>query len=567
MLSVVMISCPAAADNPANPNSSITITLAGVNFAPASATGVANNTSTFPAPLISVWTGVGATSGGAGSASSVATATTSVSGSTVLFSGFTPSGGAVNYTITGLRANIAATGLTDGVITFSVNFTSGATASTGTGVIARVVRGLHNTNAQVWSTNGNGSAIPNNFPSCAPPRATPSGSTALTTAATFNGVGNANLPGALFSQAELLVDIRDNVNNAITGVNDQLTMTYRPRLDPTSATVAPSANFLTEDYGGVTGPGADFIFGTADDIFGGAINGTRFMVTLTGIPSGITVWAPRSNPANASGLPGAGATGTTAIMVRVVAADADGSGGAIGTPVRNQLDRIDPVGGTAVVVYEWVAIQAGGGAGANAGALNTNLILTGAAPIATGVVQGSLNLAPIGPPTTSTGRPQFAGGRSTRTVANIAACGSYLLFPWVAYTGEGAYDTGMAIANTSADPAGPQPGGINTPPQTGDVTLYFWRKDGGTNPAPQTIAKALPAGQVTTFLASSLKDSFVGYIIAVCGFPFGHGFAFINSPAPGTGGSFAEGYIALSLANPRAPSAGVSPVFVEGAGH
>jgi hypothetical protein len=285
------------------------------------------------------------------------------------------------------------------------------------------------------------------------------------------------------------------------------------------------------------------------------------MITLTGIPSGITVWAPRSNPANASGLPGAGATGTTAVMVRVVASDADGSGGAIGTPVSRQLDRIEPVGGTATIVYEWVAIQGDGPA-----PLNTNLILTGANPIATGVVQGSLNLAPIGPPTLSTARPQFAGGRSSRTVANIAACASYLLFPWVAFTGDGAYDTGMAIANASADPTGPQPGGMNTPPQTGDVTLYFWRKDGGTNPAPQTIAKALGAGLTTTFIASSLKDPFLGYIIAVCGFPFGHGFAFINSPSPGTGGSFAQGYMALSLANPRAPTAGVVPVFTEANG-
>ena len=108
---------------------------------------------------------------------------------------------------------------------------------------------------------------------------------------------------------------------------------------------------------------------------------------------------------------------------------------------------------------------------------------------------------------------------------------------------------------------------FGTPAQTGDVTLYFWKSGGGTNPAPVTIAKALPAGQTTTYVVSSLKEAFTGYIIAVCQFAFGHGFAFINSPSPGTGGSFAQGYTALSLPNPRlGGSAGQIAVAVEAVG-
>jgi hypothetical protein len=344
---------------------------------------------------------------------------------------------------------------------------------------------------------------------------------------------------------------------------------YKPRLNPTAA--GQVVDTTTEDFGSPAesdttgqngGAGLDDIYGTVDDALGGALQGTRFIINLTGIPAGISIYAPRQLPLNASGFLNQAGVTTPANVIRVIAPDpVDGSGGALGAITARQLDRIDSAGGAATIVYEWVTAATAGALGDFA------LVVTGAAPISTGTILGTINMAPIGPPTVSPGRPQFAGGRSTKNVVNVAACASYLLFPWVVFTGDGAYDTGMAIANTSADPQGPQPGGLNTPPLTGDVTLYFWRKDGGTNPAPQTIAKALPAGQVTTFLASSLKDSFVGYIIAVCGFPFGHGFAFINSPAPGTGGSFAEGYIALSLANPRAPSAGVSPVFVEGAGH
>ena len=300
---------------------------------------------------------------------------------------------------------------------------------------------------------------------------------------------------------------------------------------------------------------------------GGAQQGTRFLVTLTGIPAGITIYAPHQvgagGTATTSGFANQPGTsgGSRAVLARVAAPEVDGSGGAVAALISRQLDRIDAVCGTATIVYEWVDNPA------NAGPPAFNLFITGAAPISTGTVRATLDMAPVGPPTVGPARPQFAGGRSAKTVANIAACASYLLFPWIAYTADGAYDTGMAIANTSADPAGAPPDGIGTPAQTGDVTLYFWKSGGGTNPAPVTIAKALPAGQTTTYVVSSLKEAFTGYIIAVCQFAFGHGFAFINSPSPGTGGSFAQGYTALSLPNPRlGGSAGQIAVAVEAVG-
>jgi len=120
------------------------------------------------------------------------------------------------------------------------------------------------------------------------------------------------------------------------------------------------------------------------------------------------------------------------------------------------------------------------------------------------------------------------------------ACASYLLFPWVAYTGDGAVDTGLAIANTTKDP--PQIGTIS---QKGDVTLHFWRATGTSNPAPVKIATALEGGNTATYVVSQLGSPFSGYVIAVCGFQMGHGIAAFLS-----GGSF-NAFTALSLTNPR----------------
>jgi hypothetical protein len=140
--------------------------------------------------------------------------------------------------------------------------------------------------------------------------------------------------------------------------------------------------------------------------------------------------------------------------------------------------------------------------------------------------------------------PRFSTAAASRqldaTAFRSLACASYLLFPWVANTGDGAVDTGLAIANTTADP--PQIGSL---PQKGDVTLHFWRSAGGTNPAPLKIATALEAGRTATYVISALGAPFQGYVIAVCTFQMGHGIAAFLS-----GGSF-NAFTAISLLNPR----------------
>lgn len=173
---------------------------------------------------------------------------------------------------------------------------------------------------------------------------------------------------------------------------------------------------------------------------------------------------------------------------------------------------------------------------------------------------GSVKVALRGE-TDITRAPRFASNTQLSTaVIRTLACASYLLFPWVANTADGAYDTGFAISNTTADPPA-----IGTPAQKGKVTMYFFRSS-GTNPAPVVMngGADLEAGRTTTgVLSNMVSGQFLGYAIAVCTFQMGHGFVFINSPSPGTGGAFAQGYLGISLTNPRIHEDDVT----EAAGH
>ena len=172
-----------------------------------------------------------------------------------------------------------------------------------------------------------------------------------------------------------------------------------------------------------------------------------------------------------------------------------------------------------------------------------------------------VGLNPIDTSTTPATTISFAANsQGTGTLATVNDCRTYLLYPWVVNTGDGAYDTGMTVSNTTAD--GPQ---VGTKAQSGAVNLYFFPQTGSTAPGPIAMTppastgnpspKAgdpLPAGQTATFVASSgLGAPFQGYVIAVCNFQLGHGVEFIVNPRPGAGGSFAQGYTALSVTNPR----------------
>jgi hypothetical protein len=98
-----------------------------------------------------------------------------------------------------------------------------------------------------------------------------------------------------------------------------------------------------------------------------------------------------------------------------------------------------------------------------------------------------------------------------------------LLFPFV--TDQLGYSTGIAIANTTADPFG-------TVATNGTATIYCY---GAGAPSPNTFTTStIAAGTTYPTLLSSFAPGFQGYLIVVCNFPLAHGYGFLQT---GTGSS------------------------------
>lgn len=120
---------------------------------------------------------------------------------------------------------------------------------------------------------------------------------------------------------------------------------------------------------------------------------------------------------------------------------------------------------------------------------------------------------------------------------------TYLLFPFVVFDQN--WDTGIAISNTTAVPAG-----VGTTGESrGEVVMCFFPMDGLEVFTATLDKKELSAGQTGVFLGSSLKRSFSGYMIAVCGFSAGHGYAFTDSLKSALP-SISQGYVAVAI-SPR----------------
>jgi hypothetical protein len=163
-------------------------------------------------------------------------------------------------------------------------------------------------------------------------------------------------------------------------------------------------------------------------------------------------------------------------------------------------------------------------------------------------------------PSSSLPHPRFVPGTSPLNIFDIAKCACNLLFPFVASVG--GFDTGIAIANTSADP-GAAYGFVSTGQQQGAITFFYYGvgANGAAPPASQTSG-VVPAGQILTYVLSTgggaigtgpngmnnTAAGFEGYIIAQTAFQYCHGFAFISALGAGpTSGGISEGYLGLVL--------------------
>jgi hypothetical protein len=264
---------------------------------------------------------------------------------------------------------------------------------------------------------------------------------------------------------------------------------------------------------------------------------TRLMATFTGLPTNVLLRFNRSFTFS---------TGDSVTYVQCFDSTGSNCSEALlsGTTI-----SITPTGGTATVVFEMTAANATNQADITIPVtLRWGPIKDGiAGPPGTGTVSVAGSYAPLSSTFTATTgpAPRFVADPADVVSFSINPCRTNLLFPYV--TNQGGFDTGMAIANTSADKFG-------TVPQTGTCLIEYYGKTGDSGAAPGAVTtEAIPAGLYMkaslavggTYGTPAAKE-FEGYIIARCNFQYAHGFAFVYDATPPVIDN-AMGYLALVL--------------------
>jgi hypothetical protein len=175
--------------------------------------------------------------------------------------------------------------------------------------------------------------------------------------------------------------------------------------------------------------------------------------------------------------------------------------------------------------------------------------------------QGSITVtAQLAPPSTTTavaltnyygyipsyGETQCA--TNAATILTVQAGQTVLLIPYA--VNQSGFDTGIAIANTTADPGAAAGLGVAGPPSTltvpqnGKITFYFYPQT-GTAPAAYSTSATSPGSGLTAtgvlnsggtysvllsqlLAAAGFTGNFQGYVIALCNFTNGHGESFVS---------------------------------------
>jgi hypothetical protein len=259
-------------------------------------------------------------------------------------------------------------------------------------------------------------------------------------------------------------------------------------------------------------------------LFGGT-NNSRVNIAISGRPSGVTINWP------ATSAPDSGGGGTAAFLSLV----SQSSTGDTATYVFVSPDQAVSDINTERFIITVTAVA--------------NITLIGT-PNDFGTTTGQAQMFP--PVTPTSGRPRYNHPLEPvpgATWLTVAPCTTNLLFTWVAnFAG---LDTGIAISNTSADPYG-------TIPQTGTCTVNLWPTDQTTNngvsagAAVSITTAAVAPGSVwrTSLSGTPTFAGLAGYIIAVCRFQYGHGFAFITDRFGVGAANTAQGYLANVIPDP-----------------
>jgi len=277
---------------------------------------------------------------------------------------------------------------------------------------------------------------------------------------------------------------------------------------------------------------------------GQADSATRIRVNLSNIPAGVTISLPVTIAASAV----TSSTAFSSYSSSYAVATTSGDVGAF-SPASSTVNLTS----SGSVTYQ-VQNQQGGAIDSFSVPVTITYTYTPPSTPNVGTILVSATYAPTSAEVTalnpSFGIPRFADTSVLTPIVTIAACQTDLLFTFM--TNQAGFDTGFEIANTSTDPFG-------TAAQNGTCTLNWY----GTGPAAgtATTTPSVASGNYYVNLVSSAAAGFQGYMIAVCNFQFGHGFAFISDGYGQPGRGLSQGYLASVI-----PTPGVTPSSTCGTG-
>ena len=387
-------------------------------------------------------------------------------------------------------------------------------------------------------------------------------------------------PNNTFAPADVNQNVPGTAYNAESGfVFNPLYTTPATNPPPgfqTASTVNGSGlgGFANNGGGGNTG------FGQV----GIATQGTRLATALANVPNGLSVFVSpvlflyRQGTTYAPNGPNMNNGLATGVMVLTNTAS-DGSGtynppsGV--TAATQPMQQVSITNGSGLVVYEIlftdvytlefvdvpfvVSYAANLSGNAPFGLPQPNQIATYATGFAPFYSTSAATLASSSLPV-----PRFVFTGAATNLFGVVKCNCNMLFPYV--TQAPGYDTGIAIANTTADPYG-------TSPQQGSVEFWYYGTltNGGAAPGTQCTNTASPGtcpgttvvagGQVLTYTLyngsaqwglDNRGAGFTGYLIAQAQFQYCHAFAFIGGLGGGPAANsstngLSEGYLALIL--------------------
>jgi hypothetical protein len=330
----------------------------------------------------------------------------------------------------------------------------------------------------------------------------------------------------------VLITAGQNVATVITAILPGINTTTAP-----PALVAGTQSALYFASSGVAVPGrGTFAFTVTEnyiDAFrdqsqiAGATNDTQILVTLTGLPTGTSI------------------TGCTAALSGAATAVQINGGVAAATITAAAPTMVlDFVGPTNIAAVETITVTCTGFA-APASALPLSATITGTvtlAPIGQALSAAGAVLTTVpGTTVTSGSVPRYASSTSSLgTLLSFTPSTTTMIIPLAmgdpsTTAVAGTFDTGIAIANTTADTVGGTSifatGGAV--PQAGTITFTFFPSDGtAANRFSVTTASVVSGASYIANVSEILRaggrtSSFVGYIIAVANFTNAHGTAFI----------------------------------------